>query len=309
MLTYPRTIRLGLLLLLIALPQVPLLACETCGCSNSSLFFGVMPQSHLIFAGIRYRGVSYLSHAESAVLRTKEHYQSAELWGRFYPFKRVQVMAFVPYHINEQQTRILTKTLRGVGDISVLAHYALLNTFMDDSKTLHLNHTLQVGGGVKLPTGQYRYDAYDLTQVANPNFQLGSGSLDWVTNVLYTMRADNWGGSADLTAKLNTHNAEGYRFGHRLVGSATVFRTFDKGGSAALMPYTGLFVEGYARDNVRGIADLKTGGWALLGTVGVEFTYKKLAVGTLVQVPLAHYLNRGELTPQNRLQIQTSYLF
>lgn len=299
----------GLLMMLLLTLSTPLQACETCGCSNSSLFFGVLPQSHLNFAGVRYRTNSYLTHAESTVLRTREHYQSVEIWGRFYPIKRVQVMAFLPYHVNRQETRMLDKELRGVGDLTILAHYALLNTFMDDSKALRINHTLQLGGGVKLPTGEYRYDAYDLTQVANPNFQLGSGSTDFMTNILYTVRGERWGAGADLTAKVNTVNTMGYRFGNRAVGSINLFRTIEKTPDWTLMPYLGAFAEGYARDYERGRIDPKTGGWAVFATAGVELTYRKVSLGTLAQIPLAHYLNKGEVVPQNRFTIQTSYLF
>lgn len=84
--------------MLIFIDASQLQACDLCGCANGGSFFGILPQSHRQFVGLRYRYSSYESHLNSVNLRTKEVFQSTELWGRFYPLKRMQVIAFLPFN-------------------------------------------------------------------------------------------------------------------------------------------------------------------------------------------------------------------
>src|SRR5690606_38382681 len=104
------------------------LACDICGCANSGSYFGLMPQSHKSVVGIRYNYMHFDTHPGSSVLSTRETFNIAELYGRFFPFKRVQVMAFVPYRFDRQATSALTKTNSGPGDISALASYNVFNS-------------------------------------------------------------------------------------------------------------------------------------------------------------------------------------
>lgn len=75
-----------------------------------------MPQSHKSIVGVRYNYLHFETHPESRVLATKETLNVAEIYGRFFPVKRVQVMAFVPYRFDEQATSAITKKNSGLGD-------------------------------------------------------------------------------------------------------------------------------------------------------------------------------------------------
>lgn len=295
---------------LLTLLSLPTMACDLCGCSNGGSFFGILPQGHRGFLGIRYRYNSYNSHLNSLNLSSQEQFRTAELWGRFYPARRVQVMAFVPYQFS-QQTLLKSgdvTPLRGLSDITVLAHYNVLNTFMDDSIVHAVNHNLLIGGGTKLPTGRFRYDENSLLDVANPNFQLGTGSVDWIANVIYTARYKKWGLNADLSYRMTTTNPNGYRFGNRFNSSASVFYLTSL-NRRSIMPNAGLFLEQAGHDVRDKVMNKQTGGYAAYLNLGTEVYLNKLSLGISYRQPISQYLSDGELRANAQLTTHITFLF
>jgi hypothetical protein len=295
---------------LLSLASMPLLACDLCGCSNGGSFFGILPQGHRGFLGVRYRYNTFHSHLTSLNLSSREQFRTAELWGRFYPAKRVQVMAFVPYQFSQQtilKTGAVTP-LSGLSDITVLAHYNLINTFMDDSVVHIVNHNVLVGGGVKLPTGRFRYDENNLSEVANPNFQLGTGSTDWIGNLIYTARYKNWGLNADVSYRVTTTNPNGYRFGNRLNTSASLFYLTSL-GSRSIMPNAGVFVEQAGHDVNQGVINKQTGGYATYVNVGTEVYLTTISFGVSYRHPVVQHLSGGELVANDQLTTHLTFLF
>jgi len=130
-------------------------ACNVCGCGVGNYHYGILPQFRKNFVGIRYRHSSYVSTLDDSHsdVFSYETFRTAELWARFYPAKKVQIFAFVPFNVNERKEGMTVKKLNGLGDIVISANYNLINTY--DSLGAFLTHNLLIGGGVKLPTGQY----------------------------------------------------------------------------------------------------------------------------------------------------------
>lgn len=298
-----------LLGLLVALSW-PTLACDLCGCSNGSSFFGILPQGHRRFMGLRYRFTQFDSHVGSVNLRSRETFRTAELWGRFYPVKRVQVLAFLPYQFSEQ---ILLKTgqrtpLQGLSDVTLLAHYNLLNTFMQDAANRKVDHNLLVGGGIKLPTGRYRYDETSIAEVDNPNFQLGTGSTDLLLNAIYTARYQRIGLNTDVSYRVNTTNANGYRFGNRTTATASLFYMSSL-GTKSIMPHLGIYVEKANRDMRAGEVNIRTGGYATYLNAGTEVYLSKVSVGLSYRQPLVQNLSNGEVQARSQVTTHLTFLF
>ncbi len=287
--------------------QLETYACDMCGCANSGSFFGVLPQSHRQFIGLKYKTKEFDSHLGSTLLKTKEQYQTTELWGRFYPFKKTQVLFFVPYNFNRQTTLSgRTAQIDGLGDASVLMHYNLRNTFWDS--TIHrFYQNFLIGGGVKFPTGKYHYEA-DKIEGANPNFQLGTGSLDFIINAIYTIRYLGWGVNTDLTYKINTKNSNNYRFANRVNSSLTAFYT-HKFGKFTMMPHLGSMAEFTNKDTKNGIKNTYTGGWLITGNIGIETFYKNLSLGLIYQKPMAQNLVNKELKLNRQASIHLMVMF
>ncbi|MDI9866458.1 hypothetical protein QM480_19105 [Flectobacillus sp. DC10W] len=285
-------------------------ACDICGCSNGNAFFGILPQSHRGFLGLRYRYSNFDSHLNSQLLKTKESFHTTELWGRFYPLKKVQILAFVPYNFNAQ-TQILpniTNTIQGLGDITILGHYNVLNTFWD-STAHQVNHNLMLGLGVKAPTGKFKYDQNSVEEVANPNFQLGTGSTDFLVNAIYTVRYDQWGLNTDITYKINTENSNQYRYGNKLTTALTAFYAKGFGQGNTLMPNAGVYWEYAQNDHDKGIINKDTGGYWASANIGCEAFFKKFSFGVTHQMPFAQELSRGELKANARTTAHITFMF
>lgn len=269
-------------------------ACDLCGCSNGSAFVGLLPRSGSQFVGIRYRLRSFDSHLNSVLLKTKEEYQTLEVWGRFYPVKNLQVLAFLPYNDN-QQTMLYsgTKTRKnGIGDALLLAHYNILNTFIDSTNTSGFYHNLMVGGGIKLPTGKFEYGYTDAE--VNPNFQLGTGSTDFLLSAIHTVRYKKIGLNTELGGRISTKSNSHYRFGNRISTSLTAFYT-KNWGHLSIMPNIGSTIDYGFKDHKEGVLNSQTGGYTLLGSLGIQAYYKAFTAGFTFQEPLAQNLGGGEL--------------
>jgi hypothetical protein len=284
-------------------------ACDMCGCANSGSYFGLMPQSHKSMVGLRYSRLNFETHPRSDYSRTSERFRITELYGRFYPAKRVQVMAFLPYRTDQQQLADGTlKKQQGPGDATLLANYNVLNTFMDREETRRFNHSVQLGGGIKLPTGRFRFDKNDPLAVANANFQPGTGSTDFILNAFYTLTTGKWGALLAASHKLNTTNARGYRFGNQTYGSVDVYRTSTL-GKVSLMPHLGIYAEQGNYGTLEGKILRETGGQLLNGTAGVSVFATHWTAGLSVQQPLAQNLSQGEVVSQTRALVQVAWLF
>lgn len=284
------------------------LACDICGCANSGSYFGLLPQSHKSLIGIRYQRMNFTTHADSKVLRTEEQFNITEVYARFFPIKRVQVMAFVPYRIDRQITSADVKKQNGIGDITVLANYNILNTLMDTESSSSYSHTLQIGGGVKVPTGKFKFDENNVLQVANANFQLGTGSTDFLVNAFYTINKDQWGLATNISQKFNTTNSQGYRFGNQTFGTIDLYRSF-KVGEISLTPSIGIYAENAKHGKEDGVTLDLTGGKLLNAAAGITLFSNRWTFGINGQLPIAQESSSGHVKVKERLFMQLGFLF
>ena len=289
--------------------ELPAGACDICGCGVGNYYFGIMPQFHRHFIGVRYRFSSFQSHlglSARGLFVTKEQFQTTELWARFYPHRKVQLLTFVPYSFNSQTDNATTRHLSGLNDIMVVGNYNLLNTTQDTLPHL-FKHNILVGGGVKLPTGKHTYSESDQQQVANANFQLGSGSLDFLLNLTYTLRYKRWGINTDLAYKMNTKNADGYKFGNRTTTNIALFYV-QKIKQVGLMPHAGIYVEHSRQDVRKGDFVIETGGYLVAQTLGLDLYYKRFSVGGNYQIPLKQDLAEGHIKSNSRGVVHVTFM-
>ncbi len=283
-------------------------ACDICGCANSGSYYGLLPQSNKSLIGVRYQRLNFVTHPNSQVLRTEENFNIAELYARFFPIKRVQVMAFLPYRIDQQVTTAEVKKQNGFGDATVLANYNVLNTLMDKENSGAFTHTLLVGGGIKLPIGKFKFDENNPLHVANANFQLGTGSVDFILNAFYTINKGDWGLATNVSRKFNTTNSQDYKFGNQWFGTMDLYRSFTI-GAISLTPSVGIYAENAAHGTQHGeVLDL-TGGKLLNGTAGVTLFSKNWTLGVNAQKPIAQKSASGHVVTKERFLVQLGFLF
>lgn len=269
--------------------------CDVCGCSLGSNYFGILPQYDQHFIGLRWHYSSFLArmnHNSEYLENEYSHdtYQKFEWWGRFYLTERIQLFASIPYSYNRMNGSHQRVTASGIGDISLLVNYAIVNTGEDVGNPWR--HTWLMGGGIKLPTGDFRQE--DQGRLINPNFQLGTGSTDFTVNTIYTVRFNNVGLSMSATQQINTINPEGYRFGHQRNISGQLF-FWHKIKALSLLPNAGVYYETGAMHTDHGIQQTNTGGEAWFAQAGLEVYYRQAAVGFTFQQPISQKMNSDQI--------------
>src|SRR6478736_3420439 len=199
-------------------------ACPFCGCGVGNFYLGLMPDFQKRFIGLRYQYIPYETNIKGDEGQfSKDYYHTIELWGGINLGKRWQLLGFIPYQINYQNTDDGKKTLSGISDVSALANYKLLDkTKMGEGKST--SQQLWIGGGIKLPTGKYQIDPNNPeTEIGDVNSQAGTGSVDFMLNASYNVRINKIGFNTSATYKINTENKENYQFGNRFNVSSFVF--------------------------------------------------------------------------------------
>jgi hypothetical protein len=282
------------------------LACNVCGCGVGNYHYGILPQYGKNFAGLRYRHSSYTStlDASHSYSHSYETFHTAELWGRFYPAKKIQAFIFVPFNFNERKEGDQTNRLKGLGDIVVSANYNLINTY--DSSNATIKHNLLVGGGLKLPTGEYRALENGLT--VNQNFQLGTGSVDFLFNMIYTARLKDVGLNTEVSYTLNTTNKDEYRFGNATRMGLTAFYVLRQ-GSVTFMPNIGMSGEFFEDNKQFDQPFPDTGGWASLYNAGMEIYYRSVAVGVSFSRPGKQALFNDLVDADDRVSMHLTLMF
>lgn len=293
-----------LLLCLLSAAATIASACDVCGCSVGGPYFGILPQYHRHAAGLRwYDSRMETRHPESHHSATgvaRDRFRSLELWGRWRPVARVQVLAAMPWHFLESNEDGQVSRENGPGDATLLATYALI----DNVQCGAWRHQWQAGGGVKLPTGRF-----DAARSDRPTLQRGSGSWDWLATSIYTLRYRRLGLNTDVTYRRSGENEAGYRYGDRLSAGARLFFWQEWGGGFAVLPNAGVLVETAGKDSDRGEVAQYTGGDCLLATFGADFYRKNISLGATVQLPAAQNLAEGQVKAQPRVVVNLAWLF
>ncbi len=260
-------------------------ACDVCGCSMGGTNLGILPQFHKNFIGLHYfyRGFS----SEHTILGTvtkstsQELFQTTELRGRFHLNKRVQLFVLLPININQQTENSVTSTFTGLGDITTFANYSIYNN--GDSLSKRWKHNLQLGGGVKLPTGSYK--KLDESNILNPNIQTGTGSFDILLDAIYTVRYKKWGLNNTAFYRFNTANSNEFKFGNRFTLATSFFYWANIKGYS-LLPSIGINYEKADKDVHNSFIVDQSGGSSLFTTYGLDFYYHSFTFGVNYQLPV-----------------------
>ncbi|MEO9872286.1 transporter family protein [Ekhidna sp.] len=281
-------------------------ACDICGCNMSGLYFGFLPMYNTHFVGLRYSQASFSAFIDNDDFYfedefSEDRYQRVELIGRLSLSKKFQFRYIVPYMMNRMDGSHQSVNSSGVGDPIAMIYYAPINTGNDFTR--EVMHSLMLGGGLKFPVGQF--EKQDNGQLVNRNFQLGSGSLDYLLAINYTARYKTIGINSEASYKFNTENEDNYRFGDQFNISANFFYYMEM-PKLSILPFAGIYYERAELHKSNNIIEANTGGSALLGTVGLQLFRNKLTMNMQYQVPISQSFNTDDFASiegKNRFSI------
>lgn len=279
-------------------------ACPYCGCGNSNFQIGVLPNFTKAFIGVRY---SY-SHfqTDSASQFSRDYFHTTELWGG-YTAGRFQVMAFVPYLSIHKRSDDGVINSTGLGDVLLLVNYQLLRTPKDSARATQ--HSLWVGGGIKLKTGQSAVD------INNPDFTIGdfsgtpgTGSTDYVVNANYMLTGARHGWVTNIAYRINTQNSQQYRYGNKFYLTSSYFYSLTA-GAFTLRPLVGVNLLMNHANSFQGSEIPDSQGYILSGQFGVNVQRGKVGLLVNESLPLAQEIFKGLTQFKSRASIALTFSF
>lgn len=263
---------------------------QSCCCTGAGANYSILPNLNHHVIGLRasyknlYSEVRSLNPENNGKVNT-QHLNTFELLGRFNLTDRLQLTAFVPYHFIKQSQSNSTSYANGLGDMSLLFQYQLLNPLKCTGKKT--KHQLRLGAGVKLPFGKFDMDKQK--QFAT-TLQTGTGSVDFIGSAIYTFRFNDFGFNSAATYRINTANTHQYRFGDKLQMLQSFFYTIPI-KEVVLMPTVGFNYEYQLLNSFRQQKLTYTGGQFLNAQVGFDIYYKSFAFTSSVSPALMNQLN------------------
>jgi hypothetical protein len=270
-------------------------ACPICGCGGGNLYMGLLPDFKYQFIGLRFHTSQYHTQliSDPSQFSTND-YNTVELWGGLRLGKRFQLLAFVPYYMNKQVDDDGTTYTRGLGDITVMGQYQVFKSAGYSSSHSAVGQQLWLGGGVKLPTGPFNANMLDSnTTVADINAQIGTGSVDFLINGMYGLTLRNFGFNLSVSYKLNTVNAQNYKYGNKFQSNLIAFYHLGA-GRIGTSPNAGLAYENVAINKLGAKSVQFTGSQILTAIAGVEIDFGKVGLGINGQIPLAQNFAEGQ---------------
>ena len=210
-----------------------------------------------------------------------EAYRVTELRGKYFLSQRVELNAFVPYVMNTSQSNGKILSTAGLGDVTVFAGYHLIRAI----ETAGVQSRLIVGGGVKLPTGDYRR-----TNAAGRRYpmlnQPGTGTTDGFVYANYIGSFHSVGLSLNSSYRRSTRNAFENSLAPSTSHFANLFYRVALGENWQIYPSAQLYYEKTKGEMLEGqLTHEHAMNDALLGP-GLDVYYKNFSLNTSVQLPV-----------------------
>lgn len=269
------------------------LSAIACDCGS---YFGVQPQYNKNFLGLRFRYVNYFGNIWHEQGYTNLHTNSVDLWSRFYINPKIQLFIATPYVINQRvsaKSGILKNA--GLGDLSFAGQYRIFSNLKNDSAKI--NHVLFAGGGIKVPTGEYKK--------TDP---LGSGSYDFLVSADYIVRKGAFGSANNFLFRYNTKNKDGMKMGNNFRFNSSFYYWY-KIRSISLLPQIGFSFEKVGYHKHFEMLDRNTGSTHLYFNVGADLYFKSISFSLLWQLPIQEKYNGRQLEVYQKIVSSISITF
>ncbi len=291
-------------------------ACPICGCGVGGFYIGLLPTYTGKFLGVRYQYSHYETRLRSDPEQySHDYYKLAELYGGITIGTKWQILGFIPYHFNYQNTDDGIKRKNGLGDATFIANYKVWQATSLDKTNKQVSQQLWLGGGLKLPTGQHNVDfknsqSQDLEELlGDVNSEMGTGSLDFIANAMYNLNFNRWGINTTVNYKINTKNKSDFLYGDRLTANSFAYYQAMLKKSVFVAPNVGLLYEHISANYLNKNKVDETGGYAALASAGVDVNIKKMTVGANIQLPFAQDYALGQTQYKTRGLVHLTYTF
>jgi len=277
--------------------------CDACGCSSNGGSMGFSSMFNNNFIGVRYFNQSYTS--KDGIFNNSpwadESFNTVQIWARIPVTAKIQLTVLVPYHSHLRERTVGNERIEGLGDITVLGMYTIYETQRDSTV---FTHKLQLGGGVKAPTG--KFDAENNKGSVNPGFQVGTGSWDYMLTTEYVVKRKQFGLNTMLNYVFKTENEKLYQFGNQFNYGSTLFYLFEY-DSVKLVPQLGIAGEVYKGNTQYKIDVPDSAGDVVFGKFGLEVGRNDFSIGLNAMLPINQHLSNGKVEANYRWSVNLNY--
>jgi hypothetical protein len=264
----------------------------------------LLPQFYGHFLGLNSQVSQFkTSHVLSDGTKesSKELFYGTDVRLRYRIMPRLMLLASMPIQFSEQRSSTGLKRLGGIGDFSLSSTYIIINK---KDSTGKWSHDLQLSGGIKLPSGRYRQLTDDY--ILNPNLQAGTGSVDALVSLNYSIRKERWTFQWMNSGRINGVNSQRYRFGNRYMTQLNALR-WIKWERTSLIPHAGLAFEMIGKDNHGSIILEQSGGQQLSMPFGFFLQQGRYIIQAQFTRPL--WLSNYAINLNYRAQLNFFYSF
>lgn len=282
------------------------ISCEVCGCSSTAGSIGIIGSSNFHLVGFSFGARSFNSthpdlFGHGNVENSSEFFMQGNLLAKFQVSKRFQVYANIPVVYNQQRREGKTSIAQGLGDITASTRF-LAFSHADTVRKRALS--LQIGAGVKAPTGKYSKDAHETT-----NMYPGTGSWDFPFNLNLFFQSKKWNIQFENLFNVTSKNSAKYRFGN---GYQSVFYSGYnfKAGRGTISPGIGVQFDYLFHSEIDGSsANTFNGGHLLTILPGINFEFRRIFASIRYFQPLNQYLSKGYTKNNGQMSVAIYYTF
>lgn len=290
--------------------------CPICGCGVGGFYIGLLPTYKSHFIGIRYQYAHYETNlTDEPDQFSHDHYHQVEIYGGITLGNHWQLLGFIPYHLNHQITDDGIVDRNGLGDITLLANYKLWQSSNLNKNNNAFAQEFWLGAGVKLPTGKYKVNFKDSSNeelddlLGDVNSQMGTGSVDFIFNVMYNIHLNKFGINTTANYKVNTSNNSNFKYGDRASVNSFAYYQAKAGKKIYMAPNIGALYEYATANHLANNKVSETGGYVALASAGLDINLKKITIGTNVQLPFAQNYAHGQTEAKARGLVHITYTF
>lgn len=216
-------------------------ACDVCG-----IFMGITPYDNQSSIGLYYRYRAFngynttatsgafmpdgslrntqpmlVNHHDDAtnVYSSKDYevYRTIECRAKYYIHQRIELNFIIPYRMNNQSMNSVETKVAGIGDVNFYAGYHLIRKIATEK----VQHRLILGGGIKLPTGEYKM--VNNEERVDALIQPGTGTNDGFLYATYITGYKNLGFNSTLSYKINGTNSLNEKLANSITINASLF--------------------------------------------------------------------------------------
>jgi hypothetical protein len=255
-------------------------ACTMCGCQSSGLMYVDMGLGKNQTVGLRQfiRNYTALVHDEvdlNAFNHMDEHIQQYDALASLRLNKHLGVFASLPYVHYKLNKDGEKHSYHGLGDALLLGAYTFALQKNPIAPTLH---HVSVKAGLKLPTGVQN------TAQFTPLNPIGTGTLDFLYGIDYTLIKTQWVLKSAFLYKQNTYDQDGDKKGDMFSMQHMVhYQVLDK---PDILVGLGSIYEQFGYETVDHYTDKLTGAyiWSLYPSIAIKV--KKFTFAHQLYIPV-----------------------